>query len=66
MRQETRTRMLRVETFNLAVVSAAGAYLFYYVLTTHGGLFAGIAAAMVAMHSIFEWARLFYKLGRES
>lgn len=58
--------MLRVEIFNLAVVSAAGTYLFYYVLTTHGGFFAGIAAASIAMHLIAEWARLFYKLGLKS
>ena len=57
-------RTLRVETFNLSVVSAAGAYLFYYVLATGGGYLAVIAASMVAMHLVFEWVRLFYRLGR--
>lgn len=59
-------RSSRLETFNLAVVSAAGAYLFYYVLATRGDLVAIIAAAMVAMHLVFEWVRLFYRLGRSS
>jgi hypothetical protein len=57
---------VRVEVFTLAVVSAAGAYLLYYVFATGGGYFACISASMVVMHLVFEWARLFFRLGLKS
>jgi hypothetical protein len=59
-------RPLRLEAFTLSVVSAACAYLIYYVLATGGGYFACISASMVAMHLFFEWARLYYRLGLKS
>jgi hypothetical protein len=57
---------LRLEAFTLVVVSGACAYLFYYVLATDGGYSAVLSAAMIALHLVFEWVRLFYKRGLKS
>jgi hypothetical protein len=55
---------MKREVIWLLVISAAAAYLFYYVLATRGGYFAGVSASMVALHFIFEWSQTFYRLGR--
>ena len=59
-------RGLRAETLTLLLITAAVGYLFYYVLSTRGGYFASISVTMLATHVVFEWARLFYKVGRAS
>jgi hypothetical protein len=57
---------MRREIFPLLLVSAAAAYLFYYVLTSRGGYFAGLSAAVLFLYLIGEWSQFFYRLGRRS
>ena len=48
----------------MVLVSAAAVYLFYYVLVSGGGHFARLSASALCLYFIFEWSRVFYRLGR--
>jgi hypothetical protein len=57
---------MKREAFSLMIVSAAAAYLFYYVLASGGSRLAGLSAALVVLYLIAEWSQFFYRLGRSS
>ena len=50
----------------MVIVSAATAYLFYYVLTSRGGYFAGVSVSLISLYLVIEWSQLFYRLGLKS
>jgi hypothetical protein len=57
---------MKREVAQLVVVSAAVAYLFYYLLSHGGGVLGNIAVSAVSMYIINEWAQVFYRLGLRS
>jgi predicted secreted protein len=57
---------MKREVFSLLIVSAATAYLFYYVLASRGGYFAMLSVSTLCIYFIKAWGDLFYRLGRNS
>jgi hypothetical protein len=55
---------MKREVFQLVVFSTCAAYLFYYVLSTRGGYFAGVSVGLLVLHFVVEWSQMLYRLGR--
>ena len=57
---------MKREVVLLTVVSAAVAYLYYYVFTHGGGYLGNTAVTAVALYIFKEWSQVFYRLGLRS
>ena len=57
---------MKREVFQLVVVTACVAYLFYFVATHGPGYFGGVSAGILALYVVNEWSRVFSELGRLS